>query len=295
MTKTLIVGKGIVQELVPVGRTRVYVAGIYAGLYNRTLFVEELKSRSTLYPPGEIKWEDVIVELEKLGVIRYQDDDIAVDTPFSRSVVVDTWEMTSTEKVTTRTVKTMVGLLRWASNKTHGEDKYKRVIELLVYWTPDNTDIVDNDALKMEFFKHLLECTPKMVSWGFGVDFVMSPVDGWGYPYNSKAFSGKAVFEVAETPTDYPDGFWEYEDYDIDEFNEGIQLIKEGVMTIDDLKLRARSGREATEGDVERGKATRVGQIIGCGDSGIIDADACVDDLRKLRGIKRMEIVEKVE
>jgi hypothetical protein len=66
-------------------------------------------------------------------------------------------------------------------------------------------------------------------------------------------------------------------------------------MTIDDLKLRARSGREATEGDVERGKATRVGQIIGGGDSGIIDADACVDDLRKLRGIKRMEIVEKVE
>lgn len=293
MTKMLIVEKSVIEDLVPVGRTRVYIAEVGAGLYPREMFVDELKRRATLFPEGIVKWEDVIDSLERNGFIRFQFEEIAVDKSFSHSVVADMWQKQPVEKMVTREIKTHVGILRWASSKVRGGDRYKRVIELLVYWTPDSTKVVDNDALKMDFFKHIIECTPKMVWWGFGIDTIMSPIDGWAYPYSSKPNSGKATFEVAETPSDYPDGFWEYSDYDIDEFNEGIQLIKEGHMSMDDLKLAARSGREATEGDVTRGKASRVGQIIGGGDSGIIDVNTCIEDLRKLRDVKPMEIVKK--
>ena len=292
MTKTLVIQKTVADELTPVDRTRVYVADMRAGLYPRDMFVEELKRRSTLFPSGTVKWEDVIIILESGGFVRYQDDDIVVDRAFSQTVVADLWEVRPIEKTVTRTVKTHVGILRWASDKAKGADRYKRVIELLVYWTPDNSRVVDEDAMKMEFFRRLLECTPIMVRWGFGIDFVMSPADGWGNPYSDRANSGKATFEVAETTAEYPDGFFEYNNYSIEDFLEGIELIKEGVISLDDLKLRARGGREATEKDVENRRATFPRQIIGGGDSGIIDVNTCLADLRRLRGINPMEVVK---
>jgi hypothetical protein len=286
LTKTLVIDRRRVVTLKPVGKVRVYIPVVRAGTYPRDVFIDDLKRTTVLSEPGTVKWDDVLQYLENNNFIRTVNYDVIVDREFTTSVPTDRWEEVEEIKPITRTVSTCVGILRWAAYRTIKEDRYKRVKELLIYWTPDSIKIVDNDDLLIEFFKNLIECTPVLQRYlePFNtVDGVMDYSHGFGYPYDSRKYGGapdkehakKAVFEVAMTTAEYDDGFWEYNDYNIDEFNEGIGMIETGEMTFDDLKLRARGGKSM--------------------ESGLVDVERCLRTLRTLRDVPSLEVVQKGE
>lgn len=280
MTKHLVLERRVIESLETVGITSVYIPYIRIGTYHRDVFIEDLRRSSTVTPPGIVKWEDILAKLEAGHFIRIVGVNIVVDREFTTPVITDRLERVPVERPVLREVPTMVGILRWAAYKQN--DVYHRVKELLVYWTPEHELIVDNEDVKNVFFRVLLECTPVLRRFAppfDTLDGLMEPTFGFGYPYSSAPNRGKTIFEVSDVAGEVGDGFVEYNDYDIDEFNEGLELVKAGDMDIEDLKLRARGGRYARASDVEHGRARREGQIIGGGESYIIDVNECLKNL----------------
>ena len=280
MTKLLVLEKRIIESLEPIGRARVYIPMVAYGRYPRADFIRYIERASAVRPEGVVVWEDILMMLESAKHIRYEDDYVVVDRGFSTTVVTDLYSKIPIYRPILREVPTMVGILRWAAYRQIDKDRYKRVKELLIYFTPDNTKIVDDEYLKDKFFRALIECTPVMQRWGLSVREITGQDTGWGYPYSSERYGGmppkdtarKAVFEVSTVTAEVPDGFWEYSDYDMEEFLEGIDLIDKGLMDAEDLKLRARGGRSM--------------------DFGTIDANECLRDIRTSTNTPPMEVIK---
>jgi hypothetical protein len=274
VTKDLVIETRPVVEYITIGRSMVYVTDVRPGTYPMEMFIDELKRVSIISPTGLIKWDEVISALQRNNFIELINRDVVVKNEFSNTVPVDRYETQTVEKRMTRRVPTMVGILRWAADKQKGKTEYLRVKEILIYWTPTNPQVLDDDMFKLDFFKSLIECTPMLQKWGFGIDSIMSPTkQGWATPYNKAANSGKAVFEVAETTAEYPDGFWEYSDYNIDEFNSALEAVERGDMDFEDLKLWSRGGKSM--------------------ESGVLDVEKCLKEVWKRNALEPYEIVKK--
>ena len=277
MSKRIIVESHKVKRMAPVGITRVYIPSVMPGGYPIEVFIDDLKRSSILYPPGNVDWNDVVSSLIHGNFVTLDNKVVSVTREFSARIVTNVLQEVEEDVPVTRDIPTMVGILRWAAEKKGGT--YLRVKELLVYWTPDSAKIADSDALKIDFFRQLLECTPIMKHWGFGLDTIMAPGYGWGYPYSADEFGGrasreharKAVFEISETTSEY-EGFWEYSDYDMEEFLDALEAIEAEQITFDDLKLMARGGKSMA--------------------SGIMDVDECLKELRATSDTPAMPVIK---
>jgi hypothetical protein len=108
-------------------------------------------------------------------------------------------------------VPTFFSVIRWANEKRG--DMYKKVGEIVVYYSPNTIQLIQDSRLRYEFMKELLNDVLRQKGYK-DVDTLMRT---WATPESPYGNSGKAQFIVGRVSTDEPDGKFQQNEYNIED------------------------------------------------------------------------------